>query len=57
MKIYLASAAPNNENERTMLLHTNRLLSYYHITTKILENDKVFYAIKKLKMRKPRRRI
>jgi hypothetical protein len=32
-----------------MLLIPNRLLSYYHIKTKALENDKVFEAIKKLK--------
>ena len=51
MKIYLASAGPGNESWRKkgMLPILNRLLSYYHINTKILENDKVFQAIKKLK--------
>lgn len=51
MKIYLASTAPANESwrEQGMLLIPNRLLSYYHIKTKILENDEVFEAIKKLK--------
>ena len=51
MRIYLASTAPSNESwrEQGMLLIPNRLLSYYHIKTKILESDKVFEAIKKLK--------
>ena len=51
MKIYLASTAPSSESRREqgMLLIPNRLLSYYHIKTKTLENDKVFEAIKKLK--------
>jgi len=52
MKIYLASTAPSNESwrEQRMLLIPNRLLSYYHIKTKMLESDEVFEAIKKLKI-------
>ena len=51
MKIYLASTAPSNESWREwgMLLIPNRLLSYYHIKTKTLENDDVFEAIRKSK--------
>ena len=51
MRIYLASTAPWNESwrEQGMLLIPNRLLSYYHIKMKVLESDKVFEAIKKLK--------
>jgi hypothetical protein len=52
MKIYLASTAPcSNESwrEQGMLLIPNRLLSYYHIKTKMLKSDEVFEAIKKLK--------
>jgi len=51
MKIYLASTGPSNEawRKKGMLPIFNRLLSYYHIDTKVLDNDKVFQAIKKLK--------
>ena len=48
MKIYLASAAPGNETkrERGMLSIDKRLLSFYHISNKILENHKIFKCIK-----------
>ncbi len=51
MKIYLASAAPGNETqrERGMLPISTRLLSYYHISRKELDCEKVFEAIKKSK--------
>ena len=50
MKIYLASTAPGNEEQKKggMQPILNRLLSYYHIITKTLDNDKVFQVIKKL---------
>ena len=48
MKIYLASSAPGNESqrERGMLPINKRLLSYYFILYKKLENDKIFKCIK-----------
>jgi putative protein kinase ArgK-like GTPase of G3E family len=51
MRIYLASTGPSNETHRKggMLPIAKRLLSYYHIVTKTLDNDKVFQAIKELK--------
>ncbi len=51
MKIYLASTGPSNEEQRKfgMLPIYHRLLSYYHISEKALDNEKVFQAIKKLK--------
>jgi len=54
MRIYLASTGPSNETHRKggMLPIANRLLSYYHIVTKALDNDKVFEAIKKLEEEK-----
>jgi hypothetical protein len=54
MRIYLASTGPGNEThrERGMLPIHHRLLSYYHIVTKALGNDKVFEAIKKLEEEK-----
>lgn len=49
MKIYLASTAPGNEQQHKhgMLLIINRLISYYSIMTKMLENDKLFESIKR----------
>ena len=42
MKIYLAATAPGNEYTYIQ----NRLLSYFLIQKKIMENDKVFKQIK-----------
>jgi hypothetical protein len=54
MRIYLASTGPSNEanRERGMLPINHRLLSYYHIVTKALDNDKVFEAIRRLEEEK-----
>ena len=51
MKIYLAATAPGNEQqrERGMLDIPRRLLSYFLIKNKMMENDKVFYTIIKEK--------
>jgi hypothetical protein len=51
MKIYLASTAPNNEanHKEGMLPIFNRLISHYHIITKMFQTDIVFKAIKKYK--------
>ena len=48
MKIYLATTAPGNESqrERGMLDIPRRLLSFYHISKKQLEVEKVFEVIK-----------
>ena len=48
MKIYLATTAPGNESqrERGMLDIPKRLLSFYHISKKQLEVEKVFEVIK-----------
>ena len=48
MKIYLAATAPGNESwrERGMMDITNRLLSYFLIKTKAMENNKVFEVIR-----------
>jgi hypothetical protein len=47
MKIYLASSAPGNESKRKegMLPIKQRLLSYYHIKIKTLENHLIFKVI------------
>lgn len=49
MKIYIAATAPGNEScrERGMLDVPVRLLSYFLIKTKEMENDKVFATIVK----------
>ena len=49
MKIYIAATAPGNEScrERGMLDVPVRLLSYFLIKTKAMENDKVFATIVK----------
>lgn len=44
MKVYLASTAPGNEDKKLTI--KRRLLSFYHITHKQLEADKVFNKIK-----------
>lgn len=51
MKIYLAATAPGNESsrERGMLYMPRRLLSYYYIVTKLMENNKVFQTIQNYK--------
>lgn len=49
MKIYLAATAPGNEQQRGMLEIPRRLLSYFLIKFKIMENDKVFFNIKRWK--------
>lgn len=48
MRIYLASTAPGNEavQNRTPLNISKRLLSYFCIQKKQLENHKVFNIIK-----------
>jgi hypothetical protein len=48
MKIYLASGAPGNEapRERGMLDIPRRLLSYFYIRSKALENHHIFNCIK-----------
>ena len=48
MKIYLASSAPGNEasRDRVMLNIPKRLLSFYFINGKKLENHLIFNAIK-----------
>jgi hypothetical protein len=48
MKIYLASSAPGNEQqrERGMLSIPRRLLSFFLVKMKMLENDKIFNVIK-----------
>ena len=48
MIIYLASSAPGNESqrERGMIDIEKRLLSYYFIESKKLENHKIFNCIK-----------
>lgn len=53
MKIYIAATAPGNEScrERGMLDVPVRLLSYFLIKTKAMENDKVFATIVKEKHR------
>ena len=47
MKIYLATTAPGNEQNRKygMLLIFQRLLSYYHIQKKQFECDKILQNI------------
>lgn len=47
MKIYLAATAPGNEqcHENGFLPLPRRLLSYYFITTKMMETDIVFQNI------------
>ena len=47
MKIYLAATGPGNESKREggMLGIDTRLLSYFLIKTKAMENDKVFERI------------
>jgi len=49
VKIYIAATAPGNEScrERGMLDVPVRLLSYFLIKTKAMENDKVFATIVK----------
>jgi len=51
MKIYLAATAPGNEQqrERGMLEIPRRLLSYFLIKYKMMENDKVFQNIAKIR--------
>lgn len=48
MKIYLAATGPGNERqrERGMLEIPKRLLSYYLIKAKAMENDEVFERIR-----------
>lgn len=48
MRLYLASSAPGNESqrERGMLNIPKRLLSYYYIENKKLENHSIFNCIK-----------
>ncbi len=48
MKIYLASTAPGTEGEKKRILDIrHRLLSYYIIQAKMLEEPRVFDAIVK----------
>ena len=49
MKIYIASAAPQELKECPMYFTPNRLLSYYHISHKQFQCDKVFIRIKLIK--------
>ena len=51
MKIYLAATAPGNEQQRKrgMLELPRRLLSYFLIKHKMMEVDKVFESITRVK--------
>ena len=49
MILYLAATVPGNEQKREigMLLIKHRLLSYFYVHFKLMENDKIFTSIKK----------